>query len=423
MPSHRPIARHAAPACLLAGLAIALTGCASNAEKKNQHERWVAQADDNWNAIRSHALLETANKEFQNGRLDLAEGTVSDAAKKDPTNPELFLLAGRIALEKGELEKAHAIFAKSIVLAEARKRVKSDPYYYQGVILQRWQRLDEALERYTAAHRIEPDNAGRLLAMTETMVALGRLDEAAGELTQRLSYFDQNPALRVTLGHIANMQGHSDVALSWFREAALLAPEDMIVREQLAEAHLAAGNLDEACVALRRLVADPDYAHRHDLHRRLAAAELRGGRVGDARQIYIDLTAANPAHVGDWTELAELSWRMKDQGGTLIAANRIMELAPNEANGYLMAGLVWQRRGETERALQLFDRAAELDPFAARPVVMRGLALQKAGRWAAAREAYAEALRRDPSDPRLARLHAGAASAAGPGAVAAVPTP
>ncbi|BAM03597.1 tetratricopeptide repeat protein [Phycisphaera mikurensis] len=419
--NHRLLAR-VAPACLAAAVAAGLTGCASSGDKKNQHERWVADANAGWNNIRSHALLETATKEFQNGRLDLAERTVGDAAKKDPTNPELFLLAGRVALEKGELEKAHAIFAKSIVLAEARKQVTSDAYYYQGVILQRWQRLDEALERYTAAHRIEPDNPGRLLAMTETLVALGRLDDAKAELTQRLAYFDQNPALRVTLAHIAKMQGESAEALSWFKEAAILAPDDMIVREQLADAHLAAGNIDDACVAMRRLVADPGYAERDDLIRRLAAAELEGGRVDDARQLYIDLTAQNPGNVGDWTELARLSWRMKDQGGTLIAANRIMELAPNEANGYLMAGLVWQRRGRHADALNLFDRAADLDPLDPTPVVMRGLCLQKTGQWAAAREAYAEALRRQPGDSRVARLLAAAERAAGPAPLAAVET-
>ncbi len=232
--------------------------------------------------------------------------------------------------------------------------------------------------------------------------------------------------MRVTLAHIEKMQGNQAEALRWFKEAALLAPLDMVVREQLAEAHLAAGNIDDACVAMRRLVRDPDYAHRDDLRRRLAAAELEGGRVGDARQLYIDLTASHPGNVSDWTELAELSWRMQDQGGTLIAANRIMELAPNEANGYLMAGLVWQRRGETRDALHLFDRAAELDPLAATPVLMRGLTLQKEGRWAAARDAYAAAMERDPADARIPRLHASAAAAASAeaqGPLAAVPTP
>lgn len=421
MPITPPVLRHAVPLCLTLGMVAGLSGCASNADKKNQHERWVADADANWNKIRSHALLETATKEFQNGRLDLAERTVSDAAKKDPTNPELFLLAGRCALEKGELERAHSIFARSIVLAEARKTVVADPYYYQGVILQRWQRHEEALERYTAAHRIEPDNPARLLAMTEMLVALGRLDEAKHEIETRLAYFDQNPALRVTLAHVAKMQGDSDAALAWFKQAALLAPEDMVVREQLADAHLAAGNIDEACVAMRLLVKDPDYAKRYDLRRRLAAAELQGGRVGLARQIYIDLTAANPGDVSDWIKLAELSWQMKDQGGTLIAANRIMELAPNEASGFLMAGLVWQRRGEIGDALHLFDRAADLDPLSPMPSLLRGLALQGEGRWAAARDAFADARTRAPGDERIRRLHVAAAAAADP--LVAVPTP
>ena len=66
--------------------------------------------------------------------------------------------------------------------------------------------------------------------------------------------------------------------------------------------------------------------------------------------------------------------------------------------------MVWQRRGNLNNALQMFDRAAQAAPTSTEPLILRGLSLQKAGRHAAAIEAYQEALKRQPDDPRARQL-------------------
>ncbi len=409
------VRRHTTAVLLAATLAAAgsLTGCAA----KSQHEKNKAAAESRWQDLRSHVMLETAQNQFSSGQIEQANKTVNDAARVDPNNPKLFTLAGRIALEKGELEYAFKLFARAILLQtpptdaeltpeqQARFAFKDpEPYYYQGVVLQRWQKHAEALERYQAAHRIQPDNAARLLAVAETLITLGRYDEAVTELESRLNYFDSNAAIRVTLGHVYGLKGEPETAVAYYRNAAVLAPDDPIIREELARTLLLAGDPEGAAEVLAELLGKHDYKNRTDLMRRLASAQLEAGRIADARQTCIDLTNVERDRASDWIKLGELSWRLEDLGGTLIAANKVMELAPNRHEGYLMAGMVWQKRERLADALRLYDHAAKLVPHDTMPLLMRGLALQQAGKSAAAIRAFEQALERNPDDSRAKRL-------------------
>ena len=71
---------------------------------------------------------------------------------------------------------------------------------------------------------------------------------------------------------------------------------------------------------------------------------------------------------------------------------------------YVLAGLVWQQRGQTKRALQLFDRAAKVDKTSAEAAILYGIALEDLGQPGQAANSYREALRRDPSDQRAQQL-------------------
>ncbi|MEM1109405.1 MAG: tetratricopeptide repeat protein [Planctomycetota bacterium] len=374
-----------------------LGGCA------NSHQEWVDDANGRWNGIRSAAMLDMAQGQFEAGALDQAEKTITEAAGVDPSNPLLHLMAGRISLERGQLERAYRLFQISTELDETN----ADTFYYQGVVLQRWQQHEAALDSYQKAYEIEPDKPNRMLAVAETYVALDRIDEAIELLEDKKYYFDQNAGLRAMLGHLYGMKSEYKLSVENFRQATMLAPENIRYQEELALAQVAADAHADAAQSLRILLERPEYSERSDLRRSLAAAETKLGRIDAAREIYIGLTRHDPSNTGDWIRLGELCWKSEDLGGALIAANRAITLAPKRHEGYLLAGLVWQKRGKTENALQMFDEAGSLAPDDSTPLILRGISLQKNDRLAAAAEAYTEALRRNPADTRAKRLLAG----------------
>jgi len=193
-------------------------------------------------------------------------------------------------------------------------------------------------------------------------------------------------------------------AAHYFEKASVLAPDDFKLREELALAQVAAGEPHEAIKTIKRLLVEPEMKDRLDLRRALAAAYEADNQLDEAKKAYLDLTRIERRNADNWVSLSELSWKAGDLQGTLHAANRAINLSPRDHQGYLLAGMVWQKRDKLDQALTMFDRAAELAPDQAIPMIMRGISLQKAGRLGAAAEAYALALERDPQDRRARTL-------------------
>ncbi len=419
---------------LMAGVGAAvLPGCASN---KGGHEAAVAAHKERYNEIRSGLILNMAQQQFDGGDLDQAEASLKDALAMDPENPKLHTLSGRIALERGQLERAYRLLELAIELdvaqdskrktsrkdaAEKSKKASKkekeereapeagtprfpEPFYYQGVVLQRWQQFDKAEAAYRQAYELQPDNPSFLMAQAEMLVELGRAADAIELLEAKRTYFDQNAAMRAAIGHLYRMEGEPAKAVPYFEQAALLSPDNPKLPEELALTQLAAGQNDRAAAALERLLREPSRKDRLDLRRALATAYLRTGRNDKAREVYLTIARGPQGSATDWVKLGELALKQKDYPAALNAANRAMAMAPQQHEGFLLAGMALQRRGALEESLRMFDRAAELSPADGAALILRGISLERAGRKTAAAEAYREALRRQPDDARAQRL-------------------
>ncbi len=181
-------------------------------------------------------------------------------------------------------------------------------------------------------------------------------------------------------------------------------PENVKLREELAMAQFASGQSEEAVVTIKSLLDEPNMESHADLRRTLARAYCELDRTDKARETYLALARSKYGNASDWLRLGQLAWQADDLAGALQAANRVIALAPQRHEGYLLAGMVWHKRGRLDHALSMFDRAAKQAKDRSEPLIMRGLSLQSAGRIAAARDAYREALQRNPHDQRAQQL-------------------
>jgi len=80
-------------------LAPLLLGCQDTLVKEK------ASAKNRWLELRSSMMLDMAKQQFVTGDLTQAEKSVKDGLSIDPTHPGLHVLAGRIELERGKLER------------------------------------------------------------------------------------------------------------------------------------------------------------------------------------------------------------------------------------------------------------------------------------------------------------------------------
>ena len=388
--------------CWIRRLALgsAILVCLLSSGCSNNHQDWMDAANSRWAVLRSSILLPAAENAFETGSLEQANQTLAEALSVDPKNAKLHVLSGRIALERGELERAHQWFEN----ARTFDTENAAGHYYQGIVLQRWQRHGLARDCYQQALDLVSDNVYYLLAVAEMHVALNDVDQAVELLESKLVIFDQNAGIRLALGQLYAMKQQYEHAADCYHDAALLQPDDLQILEDLAQIRLTGGQYEEAARDLERLINEPTHADRLNLRRQLATCYLKLGQNAQARQTLIEVTRKDRKDADSWVRLSEMAWAEQDVSSTLVAANRAIALAPRQHKGYLLAGMVWHKRQHFDQAVRMFDQAAELAPDNSLPLVLRGMALEEDGKVDEAVRSYQQALNRQPNDQRALRL-------------------
>ncbi|NBB83009.1 MAG: tetratricopeptide repeat protein [Alphaproteobacteria bacterium] len=355
---------------------------------------------DRWTEARAGIIYGLAVQQFEAGELDKAGRTVNKALSIKPDSPKYNVLAARIALENGELERAY----RHLELAMSGDRPGSEVHYYLGVVMQRWQNYERALAAYNRAFDAEPDNVAPLLAVAEMLVKLDRGDEAVGRLKAKASYFEHNADLRLALGRILLKQRRIGPALDQLREAYLLAPDDPVILEQLALAEYAGHHYAQATTHIKQLIQSGEYDRRRDLRMVLADCYQATGRPADSRAILLQLTRDDASDVNAWIKLGQAAWMVGDGARLKQAAERTMHLAPQRYEAHLLAGVVDREAGRLDAAIAHFEQAAALGPDSALPHLMEGMTWQARGQTEAAASAYRRARAADPGDNRARQL-------------------
>ncbi|MAX23530.1 MAG: hypothetical protein CMJ19_03410 [Phycisphaeraceae bacterium] len=382
---------------LLAGASLVVIGCASG---PTNHEKNVASAEQRWKDARGGLLLQAAQRQFDAGDLQQSTKTLDDAINYDPSNAKLHLLSARISMEKGLLERSF----RQLELAWSLSEKLSEIPYYQGVIQQRWQNYDLARDYYIKAGELEADNVAYLMAAAEMDLALKQNQAALDRLLARVDYFDQNAGIRVAVADIYRMLQDYDKAITYYRQAVLLDPESFTTIEQLANTLMLAERFGEAIGVYEQLLVNDAFASRDDLKQTLATCYVRSGQLAKARKLYEAMRQANAHDVAAWVGLGDVAMKQQDLVTAMRVANRLQNLAPDQHEGFLLAGLCYHQREDHARAAAMFNRAMALMPQSSEPAILLGLSLQQSGKLEAAAQAYAEAIRRQPQDQRARQL-------------------
>ncbi|MEX2672418.1 MAG: tetratricopeptide repeat protein [Phycisphaeraceae bacterium] len=386
---------------LTLGLVLSIAGCSGHqtrADAKNA-------AQERWGSARANISYSLAEQQFEVGDLDKAEKTVNEAISTHPDDPRYYDLSARIAMERGQLERAYRLLEHSISLDEERH----ESHYLHGVVQQRWQRYEPALESYEQAFAHRPDEPAALLAVAEMLVKLDRVDEAVERLEERLAYFANNAAIRTGIGRIHMMKHNYAKAVTAFREASVLSPEDQNIRELLALAAFADEQYGEVIRLLAGMLSDDANKDRVDLKIVLADAFMATENPVEARRIFLSITQEDPNDVNAWIKLAQASWMVGDDPRLTQATARVIALAPRRHEGYLLRGMAEHRKGEADAAIASFERASELAPSNTLPLILKGMTKEQAGDSDGAVAAYRAALAIEPDDRRAQELLAGVA--------------
>ncbi|MBL4809336.1 MAG: tetratricopeptide repeat protein [Phycisphaerales bacterium] len=359
----------------MAWMILALTGCAGGHGKYTQEH--ISLAKEKMSFLKSATEWDLGRQAFLAGDLEKAINKVNGSIAINDTVVKSHVLKGRILIEMGDLGNA----IKSLNTAETLNPQDSDAHYYLGVVYERLSRPEDALRHFENACEFDDYNPGYAVAAAEMMIDLDRNAEAKRYL-ETLPMSVNNAGIQQTLGHIALIDRNPKQAELHFRDARLLAPDDVGILEQLIHTQMINGHFGDAERNIGAMLQKFEHKDRRDLKLLHAKALMGTERTVEARSIYQDLLAQvnGKSDIDAWIGLGHTSYAVNDDRTARRAAARIVAMHPSTHEGYVLWAMIHRRGGNFEKALSSINDAIDrnnTDPelFAFRAVVQRDLGM------------------------------------------------
>jgi tetratricopeptide (TPR) repeat protein len=120
----------------------------------------------------------------------------------------------------------------------------------------------------------------------------------------------------------------------------------------------------------------------------------------EARDVLIELTSGDEGQrdAEAWIELGNVCFSIKDMNRTRQAWQRIVAIAPDRAEGWMLKALYQSRTNDNEGALKSVTRAEERRGESVDPLVLKGVILHDLGRIEDAKACFAKVLELEPDN-------------------------
>ena len=407
-PSGKQVPRRCILPLAMLFVLFSATGCTTHAQRR-------AEAEQHWNHVRARVRYQLAAQQFECGQIEAAIETVNEAIATDDSSADQYLLLAHGLLEQGKLASArHAVARAQQCLPLSSAGPASQPVgeveYTLGLIAERSDRLDAALDHYRRARSRDGTVVDYLVAEAECLTALGRPDEALALVSENVGRFDSDGTLEALRAHIFLLIGDRDAAVHAFRlamersecETGLPAGRtprwcDVMIEEYgalLSET----GRYSEAVALLHPYVKTRDDVP-PSVVVALAAACLATDRIAEAKRLLRDEVRRSPRHANCWMLLARASILTDDWMTARRCADRLTSAesgVPRSAQAHLLRGFVSWRQRDLPGAAESLRRALSIDPDDPLTHCVTGRVLEDTGRRAAAQDHYRRALQIDP---------------------------
>jgi len=229
--------------------------------------------------------------------------------------------------------------------------------------------LDAALEAYSAAWELNP--AGRSTAALAEFLSLKKNEPAAATVVLQQS-ISECPFSRHRLDWFRLLGGVLAVQKRWVEAAAayeqVLAgipegfPDEWHVRIGLGRVYYELYGLEAALAEFRRAIA----AAPNQLDGYFAAGRVlvQEKMYNEAIKFYQEAVARSPEYQRAYYELAEACYLNNQLEPAMVAIERAMQLGPTDLqlSVILRAGKIYEKAGETEKAITVYRQVLALDP-------------------------------------------------------------
>jgi len=381
-----------------AALFATLTGCSGQG---NYTREGVSMAKERMSFLKSATEWELARQAFLAGDLEKALRKVEVSLDINNTVVKSQVLKGRILIEMGDMGNALETLQTAVTLDPE----EPDAHYYLAIVYERINEPELACDHFEIACEYDDYNPSYAVAAAEMMVDLDRIDEAKVYLSS-IPMAVNNAGIRQSLGHIALIEQDPKLAVKFFEQARLLAPDDSGIAEDLVHAQVQAGYWREAERSISLLLKKTENKDREDLHVLHAKALINTGRPVEARSIYQGMVSRDEGRsdLQAWVGLANASFMVGDFRTVRKAASRVVSLAPDSHEGYLLYAMYHNEQRDFSSALVSINSAIEKKPADAAMFAFKAMVLGDMGRSNEAMACITHATKLEPQNAQYARI-------------------
>jgi tetratricopeptide (TPR) repeat protein len=282
--------------------------------------------------------------------------------------------------------------------------------YLLARLLQRENRVDEALSYYDRARALRADYAPLTVNLGNLHLGQNRIEEAKAAFEAALAIAPSIAAARYGLGQVALSQRDYARAVEHFSWVLTQVPDANRVHYALAMAYRGLGQIEQAQSHLGQQgpvgvrVADPIVDGLSDLIEGARLSLLQGrlafaaGRYLEATEAFRAAVTAEPDSVPARVNLGSSLGQLKDVDGAIEQFREALELDPSNRAALYNIGSLYAGQNRHDRAVLHLTRLLELTPDDHEARTTLGRELRRAGRLEDALAAFATVTSADPSD-------------------------
>ncbi|MAG33481.1 MAG: hypothetical protein CL908_21600 [Deltaproteobacteria bacterium] len=301
-------------------------------------------------------ILALATVSEQREDFDSAEEIVRGGLESFPDH---FLLYMRLA----RIERARKDPGGEIAVYE--EMLRSHPNHY-GILQRLGQAqidandLDGAMQTYSRIVEQYPDELNTLRRLAQLEFSAGRYEAAARRLQAVLDREPDQPELAFALGQIRSATGDEAGAIEAFGRVGPQDPSYAEARLQIIGLLESQGRLEEA-LALTEELREIRPHRQVDFH--VAALRVQLGDFEGGIALLSSLLDGSDADAGVFFQIGVHHGTAGNDDEALRSMQRVLEIAPNNANALNFIGYSWAERGENlAEAEALIRRALEISP-------------------------------------------------------------
>ncbi|MBF0358169.1 MAG: tetratricopeptide repeat protein [Magnetococcales bacterium] len=305
-----------------------------------------------------------AVEHFSAGRNSEADQLCTAIIKAIPNHVDAINLLGVIAQKVNRHDLAVQQFKQAIEINPGWVML----YYNLGISLHRLGRIDEAVKIMRTALEKDPGNS----QISEYLQRI--LDN--NESTQSIGRSESQYALQ--RGVDSHQSGRLDDAVNWYRKTLAIEPENVIALSNIGSILKNQGKLEEAVANLKKAVAiQPDFA---DAFFNLGNAQKELGRLDEAVNCFKKTVLLKPDNADAYYNLG-LVLTAQDRVEEAVASYRqVISIDPGYAEAHNNLGNVLNSLDRAEEAVACFKKATFIKSDFTEAFCNLGITLQEQGR-------------------------------------------